>query len=302
MTTLSALNERFAIKGQMEFKLMPNGLLLADVQNHFATAQIALQGAQVTHWAPRNQKQVIWLSPEARYVRGKSLRGGIPVCWPWFGSHPREPTLPGHGYARTLEWDVIDIEAMNDGRTRLLFRLPEHESMRHFWPHKAVLECSIIVGETLEIALRTRNMQDEALSLTEALHCYFEIGDISKVRLYGLEDTEYLDKVDGGQRKLQQGLVMIDGEVDRVYLGTRAECIIEDPVLRRNIHICKQGSNSTVVWNPWAEKASKLGDMGEDGYRHMLCVESGNAVEDVVSIASGESHQLGVSYRVVAKH
>lgn len=298
MTGILELNKTFAIAGQLEFKQGTNGFVLAAVTNEQATAEITLQGAQVLNWAPLHQKPVIWLSPEANFVAGKSVRGGIPICWPWFGPNEDNPEFPSHGYARTTGWDVIKTEAIPDGRTRLVFSLGESDATQRLWPNKTAVQLSITVGETLELALETQNLQDATISLTEALHTYFMIGDIDQVSVRGLEDTEYLDKVAGGQRKLQQGSVTFCSEVDRVYLGTRAECIIEDPVLHRKIHISKRGSDSTVVWNPWVDKAAKLGDMGETGYRHMLCVESANAAEDIVTIAPGDSHELWVSYQV----
>lgn len=298
MTNVSALNERFAIKGQLEFQDGPGGLTIADVRNRYATARITLQGAQVINWAPLNEHPVIWLSKAAKFTPGKSVRGGVPVCWPWFGPHATEASYPGHGFARTVAWDVISSEALEDGRTRLAFRLQENDVTRAQWLHNTPLECRITVGDALELELVTKNAEDATITITEALHTYFEVGDISKVKLYGLEDTEYLDKVDSGQRKIQHGPVTIEGEVDRVYLGTRAECVIDDPALQRKIHISKRGSDSTVVWNPWIEKANKMGDLGEDGYRHMLCVESGNAAENVVTIAPGETRHMWVRYHV----
>ena len=298
MTTGSALNDRFAIKGHVTFQIGAGELAIAEVRNRYATARITLQGAQVIDWAPLNEHPVIWLSKAAKFVTGKSVRGGVPICWPWFGAHASEASYPGHGYARTVAWDVIATEALDDGRTRLAFRLQENEATRVQWPHNTPVECRITVGDALEIELVTKNAEDATITITEALHTYFEVGDISKVKLTGLEDTEYLDKVDGGQRKIQHGPVTIASEVDRVYVATRAECVINDPVLQRKIHINKRGSDSTVVWNPWIEKANKMGDLGEDGYRHMLCVESGNAAENVVTIAPGETRHMWVSYRV----
>lgn len=298
MTNVAALNDQFAIKGQLEFQDGPGGLTIAEVRNRYATAKITLQGAQVINWAPLNEHPVIWLSKAAKFAPGKSVRGGVPVCWPWFGPHATEASYPGHGFARTVAWDVIASEALEDGRTRLVFRLQENDITRAQWPHNTPLDCRITVGDALELELVTKNAEDATITITEALHTYFEVGDISKVKLYGLEDTEYLDKVDGGQRKIQHGPVTIEGEVDRVYLGTRAECVIDDPVLQRKIHISKRGSDSTVVWNPWIEKANKMGDLGEDGYRHMLCVESGNAAENVVTIAPGETRHMWVRYHV----
>ena len=298
MTTVSALNDQFALKGHVAFQEGADGLIMAEVRNRFAIARISLQGAQVINWAPLKEEPVIWLSKAAKFTVGKSVRGGVPICWPWFGAHATEKSFPGHGYARTVMWDVISTEALADERTRLAFRLQENQATREQWPHNTPVECRITVGDALEIELVTKNAEDATITITEALHTYFEVGDISKVKLYGLEDTEYLDKVDGGQRKLQHGPVTIDAEVDRVYVGTRAECVIDDPVLQRKIHIHKRGSDSTVVWNPWIEKANKMGDLGEDGYRHMLCVESGNAAENVVTIAPGETRHMWVSYRI----
>ena len=298
MTTVSALNDRYALKGHVAFQEGADGLIMAEVRNRFATARISLQGAQVISWAPLKEEPVIWLSKAAKFAAGKSVRGGVPICWPWFGAHATETSFPGHGYARTVMWDVIATEALDDGRTRLTFRLQENPTTRAQWPHNTPVECRITVGDALEIELVTKNAEDTTITITQALHTYFEIGDIGKVKVYGLEDTEYLDKVDGGQRKLQHGPITIDGEVDRVYVSTRAECVIDDPVLQRKIHINKRGSDSTVVWNPWIEKANKMGDLGEDGYRHMLCVESGNAAENVVTIAPGETRHMWVSYRI----
>lgn len=298
MVGITELNKSFAIDDQLTFKEGAGGLVIAVVTNEQANAEIALQGAQVLYWAPGKHEPVIWLSKEAKYTIGKSVRGGIPVCWPWFGPHIGDPTLPSHGFARTTNWEVISSSAMDDGRTQLRLRLLAGDSTQKLWPYTADLDITMTIGNTLEIALHTQNRQDAAISITEALHTYFTIGDIESITVHGLEDTEFLDKVDGDLRKLQHGPVIIDSEVDRVYFGTRAECVIRDASLKRNIYISKNGSNSTVVWNPWIEKAAKLGDMGEEGYRTMLCVESGNVMEDAISLAPGESHTLWVSYRV----
>lgn len=298
MTRITELNNSFAIEEQLVFEEVAGGLIVAVITNESAEALIALQGAQVLKWSPRMCGPVIWLSDEANYTRGKSVRGGVPVCWPWFGPHETNPALPSHGFARTNDWEVITSRVLNDGRTQLCLRLPENESIHELWPYAFGLEISITVGETLEIELHTENRQDEAINITEALHAYFIVGDITNVSVQGLEDTEYVDKVSGGQRKLQHGQVIIDSEIDRVYHGTRAECVIRDPGLKREIHISKRGSNSTIVWNPWQEKAKALGDMGENGYRRMLCVESGNALEDTICLAPGEAHTLWASYKV----
>jgi glucose-6-phosphate 1-epimerase len=301
MPSVSELNDRFAIKGQLEFHEGEGGLNVIAIRNQYASAKVLLQGAQLIEWAPLNEPPVIWLSKAATFTPGKSVRGGAPLCWPWFGPHATESAFPAHGFARNAEWRLESTATLEDGRTRLILSLPDNPAMQHYWTHHTSLECRITIGATLELELVTKNMQDSTVTISEALHTYFEVGDVTQVKLYGLEDTEYLDKVGGGQRKIQTGPVTINLEVDRIYLDTRAECIIEDPVLQRRIHINKRGSNSTVVWNPWIEKANRLGDMGENGYLRMLCVESANAAENTITIAPGEVHHLWVGYRIERK-
>ena len=298
MPNINELNERFAIDNQLEFTLLGANFPVADISNQYATARIALQGAQVMTWAPRNEEPVIWLSTVAKLAPGKSIRGGVPICWPWFGPHQSETGFPGHGYARTVPWQVLESKQLEDNRTQLVFRLQESEATRRYWPHNTPVECRITVGNTLEIELATRNQSQAAITLSEALHTYFMVGDIGEVRVLGLEEYNYLDKVEGMALKTQHGAIRIDNEVDRVYLNTTGECIIEDGALGRRIHIRKQGSASTVVWNPWIEKAAQMGDLGENGYRHMLCVESGNAADNRITLDPGKTHRLLVSYAV----
>lgn len=296
----SALNARFGVPGQLSFKEGPGGLAVAEVANSQATAVIALQGAHVMSWTPRGARPVIWLSPAAKFAPGKSIRGGVPVCWPWFGPHAADAALPAHGYARTTPWEVMHSEALAGGATRVVFRLLENETTRAQWPHATPVECRITVGASLEIELVTRNAGAAPVTIGQALHTYFEVSDIRRVTVAGLDGCPYLDKVDGGQRKRQAGPVSFSGEVDRIYLDSLADCVIEDPDARRRIVISKRGSRSTVVWNPWIEKAAKMGDLGDDGYLRMLCVESANAADDTVTLAPGAEHRLWVNYAVEA--
>ncbi len=297
-TSISTLNTRHGIPGCVTFKQSPGGLALIEVENSQAGASLALQGAQVLTWAPKGQSAVIWLSEAAKFAPGKSLRGGVPVCWPWFGPHASEPNFPAHGYARTTSWAVVSTAALSDGRTRLVFELPSSEATRTWWPHDTALQLQITVGATLEMDLVTRNNSPASVEIGQALHTYFQVSDVRKVEVHGLEGCAYLDKVDGGLRKHQHASVTIAAEVDRIYLDTAADCLIEDPGLQRRIRIAKRGSRATVVWNPWLEKANKMGDLGDDGYLNMLCVESANAADDVVTLAPNEEHHLWVRYSV----
>lgn len=301
MIELAALNARYAIPGQVTFKNGPGALVVGEVTNGHATATLALQGAQVLTWTPQGQAPVIWLSRAARFAPGKSIRGGVPVCWPWFGPHATDPGLPAHGFARTVPWKVIETRALDDGATELALALAENEQTLAQWPHHARLSLRISVGPTLRLALTTVNTGDRDFVIGEALHTYFEIGDIADIRITGLQSGEYLDKVGGGSaRRRQDGPVSCTAETDRIYLNTEAECVIEDARLKRRIRIAKTGSRSTVVWNPWAAKADRMGDLGPDGWRGMVCVESANAAENVVTVKAGATHTLAVEYRVEA--
>jgi len=298
MPNLDTLNQQFGIAGQLSFSDKAEGFPLIEINNAHASSSIALQGGHVMTYQPKNQEPVIWLSPDAKFKSGKSIRGGIPVCWPWFGPHTEDSSKPGHGYARTVMWDVLETTALDSGATQVRLQLMTNTATQNFWTHNTPVQALITVGKDLRVELITRNESDETLAISEALHTYFHISDINNVKILGLENTEFLDKVDGMQRKTQQGVVTVESEVDRVYINTSADCLIEDRGFKRRIRISKANSQSTVVWNPWVEKAEKMGDLGENGYRQMLCVESANALENSVDIAPNTQHSLSVVYSV----
>ena len=297
---LETLNKRFGLADTLLFKEGPGGLPVVEVNNALASAVIALQGAHLLQWVPAGEDPVIWLSPDARFAEGKSVRGGVPVCWPWFGPHETESGFPAHGFARTVPWEVFETNANDDGSTSVGLRLLWNETARTQWPHASELELHIRIGSSLELDLLTRNGGSTPLGIGQALHTYFMVRDIHDVSVQGLEDLAYIDKVDGAARKRQAGPIRFDGEVDRIYLDHGDDCLIHDPGLQRRIRIQKRGSHSTVVWNPWIEKADKMGDLGPDGYRHMLCVETANAADDVVKIGPGGEHHLWMRYSVEA--
>ncbi|TAN83624.1 MAG: D-hexose-6-phosphate mutarotase [Gallionella sp.] len=299
MTTAQQLNAQFGIDGQLGFREDASGLIVAEIGNAQASASLCLQGAHLMTWQPNSQSvPVVWLSRDAKLAAGKSIRGGAPVCWPWFGAHAAEASFPGHGYARTVPWQVVETGSEPDGATRLTLRLMESEKTRAQWPHSCTLELTVVVGETLRMELATVNTGIADFVIGEALHTYFQIGDIGTARVTGLEGCDYWDKVGGSTLRKQDGAIGFSGETDRVYINTAAECVIEDDKLKRRIHVAKSGSRSTVVWTPWTEKANKMGDLGQpDGWREMVCVESANAIENLVKVAAGSRHTLIVEYR-----
>lgn len=294
---VTTLNQKFAITGQLEFIQDAGGLIIARISNKHAQSDIALQGAHVMTFQPKGGKPVIWLSPVAKPVQGKSIRGGIPVCWPWFGAHATESSFPGHGFARTVPWVVVSSQALADGSTCVIFELPKNSIPPAQWPHACRARLAVTVGKALAVELTTENTGDAAFEIGEALHTYFAISDVDDMSIAGLEGCTYLDKVGIAQSRTQQDAIKISSEVDRIYIDTEADCLIEDRGWNRRIRIAKSGSRSTVVWNPWVEKSTKMGDFGSDtGYRGMLCVESANAASNVVTVSPGETHSLRVVY------
>ncbi|MDD2775348.1 MAG: D-hexose-6-phosphate mutarotase [Gallionella sp.] len=294
---VAQLNSQFGISNQLSFRTDDSGLIIADINN--GQASLCLQGAHLMHWQPASQSvPVVWLSRDTKPAVGKSIRGGAPVCWPWFGAHASEAGFPGHGFARTVPWQVIESGTEPNGATRLVLRLIESEKTRTQWNQSCTVDLTVVVGETLRMELTTANTGTTDFVIGEALHTYLHISDIAAVSVTGLEGCDYWDKVGGSNLRQQAGAIQFSGETDRVYINTAAECVIEDPKLNRRIHVAKSGSLSTVVWTPWVEKANKMGDMGQpDGWREMVCVESANAIENVVTVAAGTQHRLVVEYR-----
>lgn len=296
---IAELNQRVGIPGTVTIGRGADEQVWVEVTNRLAEAKIALQGAHLLAWAPHGMAPVIWLSEQAKFAAGKAIRGGVPICWPWFGPHPTAASLPAHGFARTAPWDLHTSASLPNGATYLSFRLMHTAQSHPQWPGVAELELRVIIGQALEMELVTRNPGPQPLVISAALHTYFAVSDVRRVQLRGLDGCEYLDQVSG--EVLQQvGPVTIDGEVDRIYLDSTADCLLDDPGLQRRIRIRKRGSRTTVVWNPWIAKAAKLGDVGPEGYLRMLCVETTNAAHDVVTVAAGSAHHLWASYAVEA--
>jgi glucose-6-phosphate 1-epimerase len=187
---------------------------------------------------------------------------------------------------------VLATHAHADGSTELRLGFSNDATTQALWPHAFTLELHISIGSTLKLALVMRNTDTTAWSCTGALHSYLAVGDIGAVTIDGLDTVAYVDKVAGGQLRRQEGPIVIDTEVDRVYQETTATCRIDDTAFARQITIAKAGSHSTVVWNPWQAKAAQLADMADDEYRAFVCVETTNAGDDIVTLAPGAEHRL----------
>lgn len=295
MPTIHALNSAFALPGHLYFEAGPAGLPHAVFHGSLAQARLSLQGAQLMTWQPSGQRPVIWLSERGQFAQGQALRGGIPLCWPWFGANPASST---HGFVRTAMWQITASKLHADGRVQLQLGLRDSPQTRKLWDHGFELFLNCTIGADLRLELCTRNTGETALNITQALHSYFCIGDIRRTRVLGLEGCTYLDKVQNFAPKQQLGAITFTAETDRVYVDTTVDCIIDDEAWGRRIRVAKQGSLSTVVWNPWLERASALSDMAPQSYHNMVCVETCNAGPDHITVEPGEQHSLSAHISV----
>ncbi len=296
--TIEQLNLDYGIAGQLTFVDGEGGLSFIEVNNGLATALISIYGGQVLAFQPTHEAEdLLFLSKKAYYQDGKAIKGGIPICWPWFGPHPTDSTRSAHGFARNRFWHVVGTEALASGATKIVLGFADGPETQSLWPHRFEMAIAIVVGPTLSLELITRNTGTESISITQAFHTYFNVGDISQVQVLGLENTTYIDKVDNSLEKQQQGPVMIAAEVDRIYRSSN-ELVIDDPGLGRKIRISSEGNQTAVVWNPWSEITAKMADLEDNDYHRFLCVETTNAAEDVVEIPAGQEFQLRAHYSI----
>nr|WP_319398372.1 D-hexose-6-phosphate mutarotase [uncultured Carboxylicivirga sp.] len=288
---LNKLNEEFGIEEVLTFK-QEQHTIMAEVTTQFSIAKISLYGAQVLSFIPNRGKDLLFVSSETLYEEGKAIRGGIPVCWPWFNAHPTDSTKPSHGFARISFWEVLSTCKKED-EIIIALGLKSDDNTRKYFPYEfeAVLEVS--VGKSLNIELTTKNIGSELFDVSAALHTYFNISDISTIKLQGLHQTEYKDDVLEIEAVQDAEMITFSGRTDRRYRNTESDVSIIDT--DRTIHVGKKGSKITVVWNPGAELASQMADLGNNDYKKMVCVESANSLEDTVTLESGASHCLGTT-------
>jgi len=297
--TIDQLNNEYAIPGQLEFIKGKGGFPLIKIDNGKARALISLYAGQVLSFQSANQAHdLLFVSDTAYYQEGKAIKGGIPVCWPWFGPDPEDRGRAAHGFVRNRPWTVRATETLADGDTRITLGLVDSTETRGIWPSAFDLSLEVTVGNGLRVELLTRNTDDQPFTISQALHCYFNVGAIGQVQVLGLDDIDYLDKTADGGRNTQAGTVRFDQEVDRIYLDVPSGLVIDDAALGRRINITFTGSHTAVVWNPWAELSATMGDLGDDDYQRFVCVETANAANDTIELKPGGEHRLGAYYRV----
>jgi D-hexose-6-phosphate mutarotase len=272
-------------------KQCENGFKYLEIQNTQAEAKIALQGAHVFHYQAKDKSALLWLSEKAFFETNKAIRGGVPICFPWFGKNKHDATLPQHGFARTAQWSVVLQEELDEGTTHIQLQLTQNKESLKVWAYNFDVRLDVLVSSTLIIELIITNTDTKSFEISTALHTYFNISNIKNIHIEGLENRRYYDSL--AQKELvQEGSVVINEEVDRVYFEIPKNIFLYDK--NRIIKIQQEGSNSMVVWNPWSEKSSQMTDMTPNSYETMVCLETANALEDSRVIQPNETHILKV--------
>jgi glucose-6-phosphate 1-epimerase len=293
------LNQRFAITGVAQITAGNGGLPRICVSTPAATAEIYLHGAQLTSWRPRGAHEVIFLSEQSLWKDGHAIRGGIPICFPWFRNKADDPKAPSHGFVRTKAWQLDSVESKGDSATVSLSTTSD-EATRAWWPHDFHLLHRLTIGAELTQELVVSNTGTAPLRFEEALHTYYRVAAAESLRITGLDGADYLDNTDANREKRQEGDIVFTGQTDRAYLDTTHAVEISDPGMRRRIRLAKEDSRTTVVWNPWKEGAHSLADLGDDEWRTMACVEASNIRSFAVDLAPGKQHSMKTSIHVAA--
>lgn len=291
MQTLDDLTASFAIPGVLDFD-EHHGLLRARIHTPACTGEIYLYGAHVTLWQPTGADPVLFLSETSAYAPGAPIRGGIPLVFPWFGKNPEAPDAPVHGFARTQPWK-LDFAAFAAEELHLSLTLEPTDLSRSLGYDRFLVALQITFGPTLKVRLSIANDSDQPVRFEEALHTYLHVGDVTQARVHGLFETDYLDKPDNFARKTQRDPELtFTGLTDRVFLNTTSPIVVDDPVLHRRL----TNSNTTVVWNPWANH--NLPDLGPNDWRQMLCIESANAIDNALTLAPHTAHVMETTLSV----
>lgn len=290
------LNALHAIPGELEFGKGKGDLPVARITNRHAHAEISLYGAHVLSFIPNGQKDVLWLSPKSMFEPGKPIRGGIPVCFPWFGAHAADSQKPMHGFARLNFWNVIETSSLKNGSTRLILGLTSTPETMALWPYSFSAKLIIEAGEKLDVTLCCTNTGSETFTISGALHSYFAISNIGAIAISGLKDTYYHAGFAKEADQEQTGEILtINKEENRRYINHTNDCVLSDPAWNRKIRVAKKGSKVTVVWNPYSETVKTMADIPETGYLDFVCIEAANYYADSPAIKPGDTHCLSTT-------
>lgn len=295
MIDIDELDEKFSIEGEVGFAELENDLVSVTVSNIHADADICLYGAHVTSFKPQNSMEILYLSPESSFEVGKPIRGGIPVCFPWFGPHKTDPEKPQHGFGRLMYWDVAGTSTLPGGETQIRLQLCASEETKAYWPFDFCAEMTFVVGKTLTTTLKITNNSSESFDYSCALHSYFNISAIDNIEIEGLQGVGYFNQLTGKNGVQDEELLLIKEPLTRHYLDTETTVVIADSTFSRRIKVEKSGSKVTTVWNPGEETCAQIGDLPDEAFHAFVCVEATNAFDYPIVLAAGESYETSAT-------
>lgn len=273
---------------------MQENLMMIQVDNAFATAKITTHGGSVLSYIPKTNNgsgaDILWVSDIAVYDGKKPVRGGIPVCWPWFGAHPTEKTAPAHGFVRSAVWHLDHVADLPNGATEVVLTFESSEKTLAIWPYAFHLSLKIEIGEKLVMSMTTRNLSEFDMEITEALHTYFTVADARDLVVGGLEGSVHLDKLSNAPAEKQVAKVVLRPPMDSVYLNHTATAVMEDVGNQRQILVEKSHASSCVVWNPGPETVKGFADIRDEDWPIFACVEAGNVLDNAIQVPAGEQH------------
>ncbi len=297
--------DELADSGALRTEPGQGGLTRVIIDTPACRGELYLHGAHITAWTPKtahpdaptpqterseasDPHEVPYLSDTSSFRDGAAIRGGVPICFPWFGPHPSDPQAPAHGPARLHDWLVRNTQYENGTVTLTLTTRCDD------------LHVTFIAGfgHQLAMTLTARNQGNAPATFTEALHTYLAVSHPRKVHVSGLQGVTYESKVHAARFTEQNEQIHFDGETDRVYLNTESTCVLHDPTWHRRIVVRKTGSRSTVVWNPGPERFRDSADLGGDRWQRFVCIETANALDNAVSLAPGAAHTISAQLSV----
>jgi glucose-6-phosphate 1-epimerase len=288
---LTELDHRFGISDVARVSEGHGGLARVEINTPLAHGEIYLHGAHVTSWRPAGNEEVLFLSTKSRWEEGQAIRGGIPICFPWFRGKADDPHAPAHGFVRTRSWQLYSIVENRAGVAVTVF-IESDEQTRRWWPGEFRLVHRVTFGSELKLELTCINTGRTQFHFEEALHTYSRVADVKDVCLQGLDGIRFLDNTDANKEKVQVGNLTVASQTDDAFMNTENTVDLLDPKMDRRIRLQKAKSTTTVVWNPWQEGARRLQDLGEGEWMQFLCVEASNIMGAAVTLAPGQEHTM----------
>jgi glucose-6-phosphate 1-epimerase len=294
--TVAELDRRLGIQGVARISEGHSGLARVQITSSFGEGEMYLHGAHVTSWKPAGNDEILFVSSKSRWEEGQAIRGGIPICFPWFRGKSDDPHAPAHGFVRTKTWQLDSIVENKNGEhakgVAVTMFTQSDEHTRKWWPGEFRLVHRVTFGSELRLELICTNTGATPFRFEEALHTYNRIANIQDARLQGLDGVNYLDNTESNKEKTQRGDVAIASPTDSAYRNTQSEVDLLDANKKRRIRLRKEHSLTTVVWNPWSEGAARLQDLGDGEWRQFLCVEASNIMDAAIHLTPGEEHRM----------